>query len=224
MTAARSGTHDAAQRDGTAVPSTSPPGGWSRPGCARSGSGSPSRTTRTRTAARPCPRAGSRLPGCRNGDARCGVGPSRAAARIRGSSLPRPGIRLPSFAVEGRELGRRICPWIEQIGQQPDHFAAVDLVFDHAQDDMPRCCPLLPGQIHPGQVRPVRQVFDQPGQPRRTAPGSADGHRPRYTRHQATPGSPLSMITSIPAAEGASLIASSGSPQQTPSTAASICA
>ena len=32
------------------------------------------------------------------------------------------------------------------------------------------------------------------------------------------------MITSIPVAEGASLIASSGSPQQTPSTAASTCA
>jgi hypothetical protein len=32
------------------------------------------------------------------------------------------------------------------------------------------------------------------------------------------------MITSIPAAERASLIASSGSPQQAPSTAASICA
>ncbi|HEY5837227.1 hypothetical protein [Streptomyces sp.] len=32
------------------------------------------------------------------------------------------------------------------------------------------------------------------------------------------------MITSIPAAEGASSIANSGSPRQKPSTAASICA
>ena len=52
---------------------------------------------------------------------------------------------------------------VEQIGQQPDHFAAVDLVLDHAQDNMPRCRPLLPGQVHPGQVGPIRQVLDRPG-------------------------------------------------------------
>ena len=28
---------------------------------------------------------------------------------------------------------------------------------------MPRCRPLLPGQVHPGQVGPVRQVLDRPG-------------------------------------------------------------
>lgn len=50
-----------------------------------------------------------------------------------------------------------------QVGQQPDHLAATGLVLDHAQDDMPRCRPLLPGQVHPGQVGPVRQVLDRPG-------------------------------------------------------------
>lgn len=72
-------------------------------------------------------------------------------------------IPPPIFAVEGREFGSRICLVVEQISQQPYHFAAVDLVLDHAQDDMPRCRPLLPGQVHPGQVGPVRQVLDRPG-------------------------------------------------------------
>ena len=80
---------------------------------------------------------------------------------------------------------------------------------------------LLPGQVHPRQVRPVVQHLDRtPGHAR---PGPDPQMRPglRLPLPQCHPGNPRSMISSIPAVLPAITAASSGSPPRNPPTRAS---
>jgi hypothetical protein len=57
--------------------------------------------------------------------------------------------------VEGGEFPGGEGRGIRQVGQQPDDLAAVDAVFDHSDQDPAGMRALLPGQVHPRQVRPV---------------------------------------------------------------------
>src|SRR5260370_23149992 len=59
--------------------------------------------------------------------------------------------------VEGGELADREGHRVHQVGQQPDDLAPVDAVFDHPHQDPAGMRALLPGQVHPRQVRPVVQ-------------------------------------------------------------------
>src|SRR6267143_32930 len=101
--------------------------------------------------------------------------------------------------VEGGEFPGGEGHGIQQIGQQPDDLAPVDAVLDHPDQDPAGMRALLPGQVHPRQVRPVVQDLDR-------AAGQA---RPRPDQ-QMCPGPPnASRFTSV-----------SGTSSVSPSTAA----
>ena len=55
---------------------------------------------------------------------------------------------------------------------------------------MPWCRPLLPGQVHPGQVGPVRQVFDRPGGHAGPRPDQQMGPGPGIRAPQGDSGEP----------------------------------
>jgi hypothetical protein len=76
--------------------------------------------------------------------------------------LPKCRLRLPSFPVQGCQFGRRTGSWVQQVGQQPHHFAAVDAVLDHPHQHPAGVRALLSGQVHPRQVGAVSQMLDGP--------------------------------------------------------------
>ena len=64
---------------------------------------------------------------------------------------------FPALMVEGGEFPGGEGHRVHQVGQQPDDLAAVDPVLDHPHHDPAGMRALLPGQVHPRQVRPVLQ-------------------------------------------------------------------
>lgn len=89
---------------------------------------------------------------------------------LEGLDLPECRLRLPPGVVEPGQLHRRICSRVQQIGQQPDHLAAVDAVLDHPHGHSARMRGPLAGQAHPRQVCAVRQVLDRTCRDTRTGP------------------------------------------------------
>jgi hypothetical protein len=87
---------------------------------------------------------------------------------------------------------------------------------------IPPGCALLPGQVHPRQVRPVVEDLHQAARHARPCPDQQMHPGLRIRFPQRHPGEAPSMITSIPAALPAIAIASSGSPPRNPPTLASI--
>src|SRR5438094_10596977 len=81
---------------------------------------------------------------------------------------------------------------------------------------------LLPGQVHPRQVRPVVQDLHRAAGHARPCPDQQMRLSLRIRLPQHHPGKPRSMITSIPAALPAIAIASADSPPRNPPTLASI--
>ena len=83
-------------------------------------------------------------------------GPHRPFCQLRKDHLT-----FPALMVEGGELTSGEGHGVHQIGQQPDDLAPVDAVLDHPHQDPAGMRALLPGQVHPRQVRPVVQDLDR---------------------------------------------------------------
>ena len=79
-------------------------------------------------------------------------GPHRPFCQLRKDHLA-----FPALMVEGGKLPGGEGRGVHQVSQQPDDLAAVDAVLDHPHQDPAGMRALLPGQVHPRQVRPVVQ-------------------------------------------------------------------
>ena len=79
-------------------------------------------------------------------------GPHRPFCQLRKDHLA-----FPALMVEGGKFTSGEGRGVHQVGQQPDDLAPVDAVFDHPHQDPAGMRALLPGQVHPRQVRPVSQ-------------------------------------------------------------------
>ena len=82
----------------------------------------------------------------------CPDGPHRPFCQLRKDHLT-----FPALMVEGGKLTGGEGRGVHQVSQQPDDLASVDAVSGHPHQDPAGMRALLPGQVHPRQVRPVVQ-------------------------------------------------------------------
>src|SRR5258708_2233612 len=92
--------------------------------------------------------------------------------------------------VERGELPGGEGGGIQQVSQQPDDLAPVDAVLDHPDQDPAGMRALLPGQVHPRQVRPVLQDLDRAGGHAGACPDQQVRPGPRVRLPQRHPGKP----------------------------------